>query len=368
MTCRKRYSNRFRDNNKGDVAIVFGVMAVVLVLIIGGAVDLGRWLHTRNHTISAMDSAVLAGGRSLQVNPTDRAGAVAVAKAFYIQNNQSRFTVVNDTIKFAVGDDGQSVVSTGNAYVTTPFLGLINIHVLPVLDEAGHEHPKSEFGVGGRQKLDLEVSLMLDVTASMKGAKLDDLRAAAKDLINIIVDEDQSQSKSRVAIIPTSEGVRVPPAALSRATGVREDILRVTKSHTHPYFGQTMINRTYYLTDCAAERIGSEAFTDASPGPGGYVQSIYSEFQAYECVPERVNEMMPLSDDKAALKAKIEDLVSGGQAAMKQSGVVIFTIGFDLEDDAPARAALADCASDVSKALTAEDGNNLQQAFRAVAL
>lgn len=446
VSCAKSWFAWIKQNNKGDVAILFGVLAVVLVLMIGGAVDFGRWLHARNQTIAAMDSAVLAGGRSLQVDPSDQFGAITAAQAFYNQNVQSRSTVVNDTIGFVVGDDGKSVISFGNAYVTTPFLGVANIHHLAILDETGDEHPKSEVGVGGRSKKNIELSLMLDVTGSMEGTRLADLKEAATDLVNIIVEHDQSQSKSRIAMIPTSEGVRLPSSALAMATGVRPDSLSVSESHLHPYLGLTTINRTYFLTDCIGERMGSDAFTDVMPGPGNYVVSVYKPHSSRACLPVATNELMPLSDNKSDLITAIGNLSAGGEAAvhvgvawswyaispnwngvwssnrnyassygaantqkiavlmtdgefntqysdagiavdgdeapsgssltqvvslctaMKEAGVLIYTVSFDLDEGSEAHAAMMQCANDVSKVFTADDGDDLKQAMRAVAL
>ena len=56
-------------------------MGVVLMLAIGAAVDMGRWLHARDQTVAAIDAAVLAGGRALQTNGADKAGAVAAAQS-----------------------------------------------------------------------------------------------------------------------------------------------------------------------------------------------------------------------------------------------------------------------------------------------
>jgi len=50
-------------NRSGNVAILFGLIAVVLMLTIGAAVDIGRWLNARDQTLAAIDSAVLAGAR-----------------------------------------------------------------------------------------------------------------------------------------------------------------------------------------------------------------------------------------------------------------------------------------------------------------
>jgi Flp pilus assembly protein TadG len=59
----------FRSDQSGNVAMVFGLMAIVLMVAIGAAIDIGRWLHARDQTVTAVDAAVLAGGRQLQITP-----------------------------------------------------------------------------------------------------------------------------------------------------------------------------------------------------------------------------------------------------------------------------------------------------------
>ncbi len=73
--------------------------------------------------------------------------------------------------------------------------------------------------------------MMLDVTGSMAGQKLQDLKDAAKDLIDIVVWEDQSKFTSKVALVPFSEDVRLPTtSALNKARGTG---LAATKTRHH---------------------------------------------------------------------------------------------------------------------------------------
>src|SRR5262245_53917594 len=100
---------KFCSDERGNVAMIFGLIAVVLLLAIGAAIDVGRWLHARDQTAAAIDAAVLAGGRALQVNSTDKSGAIAAAQKYYDQNVVTRLPVVNDSVSFAVADDGMSI-------------------------------------------------------------------------------------------------------------------------------------------------------------------------------------------------------------------------------------------------------------------
>jgi len=305
----KRRLARWRHDRSGNVAIVFALMAVVLMLAVGAAVDIGRWLHARDQTVSAVDAAVLAAGRYLQTNSTDTAGAVAAAQQFYAQNVTTRLPVINDTVSFAVNTDGMSVVASGNAYIKTPFLQLANISQLPLIPGSQAQLAQAQLAVGGNGGQNLEVSMMLDITGSMAGQKLSDLQASASDLVNIIVWTDQSQYTSKVAIVPFTEDIRLPTTtAINTARGSSLPSTRKV--------GGT----TYYLSDCVVERIGTQKYTDAAPTTNQYVMGHYTSTSATingtkkgVCVVP--SPVQPLTSDKTALLNAINGLQAGGGTA-----------------------------------------------------
>lgn len=51
--------------------------------------------------------------------------------------------------------------------------------------------------------------MMLDITGSMDGSKIRDLKDAAKDLIDIVL--IQETRKSRIALVPFSEPINIEP-------------------------------------------------------------------------------------------------------------------------------------------------------------
>ena len=201
---------RLQADRSGNVAIVFALMAIVLMPAVGAAVDIGRWLHARDQTQGAADAAVLAGGRWLQTNSTDTAGAIAAAQNFYKQEVATRLPVLNDSISFAVSSDGQTVYANGTAYIKTPFLQFAGISQLPIIPLGQQPVAQATLAVGGNGGQNLEVAMMLDITGSMAGQKLSDLQTSATDLVNIIVWSDQSQFTSKVAIVPFTEDIRLP--------------------------------------------------------------------------------------------------------------------------------------------------------------
>ncbi len=293
---------RFGADRSGNVAVMFAMIAVVLMLAIGAAVDISRWLHARDQTIAAMDAAVLAGGRSLQVNSVDTAAAVAAARNFYTQNVSNRLPVTDDTVTFAVADGGKAMTATGSAYIKTPFLQFINIDKLPLLNVT---EARAERKIGNK-----EVSVMLDITGSMQGQKLTDLKAAATDLINIMLPAGETSHSAKVALVPFSEDIRLPTSSalnLARGSGLPD---KKTITSGYGWFQQST---DYYLSDCVVERTGSDKYTDAAPGSGKYVMGHYTQNYTSSgwgwntqrkgvCTVPSGSEVMPLSSDATALK------------------------------------------------------------------
>jgi Flp pilus assembly protein TadG len=293
----------FAGDARGDVAILFGLMALVLFAMIGLAVDYGRFVNARSQTIAATDAAVLAGARALQTNGGDQAAALKVAQAYYTQATKNRLSLTNDTINFAISDNATAMVTTGNATINTPFMGLAGTSSLPILRKDGSDYSKAVLAVGGNAELNLEISMMLDITGSMKGQKLTDMKSAASDLINIVVWTDQSKYTSKVAIVPFAYDVRLPAAAFTKATG--------SSKTSEP---------------CVVERTGSEKYTDAAPQSGQYVM-VHNEATTSKkhgkttttydptCNLSLSAEALPLTSVKQTLLDKISGLSATGSTA-----------------------------------------------------
>ena len=183
--------NEFKSDQRGSIAVVFAMMSVIMLGVVGGAVDYGRWLSARSKTHNAIDAAVLAGGRVLQLAGMGATEAKAAADKYYSRNKSSALDV--DNTVFSVNNTEISGVTTSS--VKTPFLSLMGINTLPVNITA-----KAIVAAGGSGGSHVEVAMMLDTTGSMGGSKMVDLKAAAKDLVDIVVWADQSEYTSRVAL------------------------------------------------------------------------------------------------------------------------------------------------------------------------
>jgi Flp pilus assembly protein TadG len=325
-----RLASRFRDDTSGNVAVIFALVGVVLMLAIGAAVDVGRWLHARDQTVAAVDAAVLAGGRVLQTNSANESAAIAAAQKYYDENVTSRLPVIDDSVNFAVAPDGMGMTASGTAYIKTPFLQFAAIDKLPLISTSQTDFGKSQIAVGGNGGENIEVALMLDITGSMcnnapgqtqapctSGRKIDAMKDAAKDLVNIIVWQDQSKFTSKVSIVPFSDSVRLPTSAITKALG--SPAMSITKttgsgSNKKTYY----YNRTQY---CVVERAGTNRYTDVAPGANNYAMPIRWEVEASKksnyanCTLDASSEVLPLTNVKQTLIDKIDALGGKGGTA-----------------------------------------------------
>lgn len=293
----------FRKDQSGAVAILFGLMMIPTAIMLGGAVDVSRWLHARHDTIKAIDSAVLAAGRILQTSG-DIQAALDAANQYYASAVADRMGLKVDTVQFVVTNNNTAITAEGQASIDTSFLKLAGINELPLLNTAETEFSEATLAVGGNAGSHVEVSMMLDVTGSMGGQKLQDMKDAAKDLIDIVVWDDQSEFTARVALAPFSAAVNA--GSLGG---------QVLESGPFSKIVNTLSgNRTFYrASNCASERQGVEGLTDAAPTGANQVGQHYHRYGSSYCY--NVQPVTPLSSNKASLKSQIDSYQASGWTA-----------------------------------------------------
>jgi Flp pilus assembly protein TadG len=336
---------RFRDDEAGTVAIIFALTTLIVLSLVGGAIDYGRAVHARYQIQEAVDSAVLAAARVWQ---TEKDIDLAQEKGLMHYNNNKPQTFSSQVSKFTPDFTANTISMEAEGVVPTPFLSLVRYEGYTV-----GAHAQARLDVGQNAGQSVEVSLMLDVTGSMCDpcTKIDDLKAAAKDFIDIVVWADQSEYTSKVAIVPFANTVNVGSAAM--ANNVRGNLRTgscLTSSspcistlsdlqagrlawtagtpptwYRFPKASGSNTN-TYKISDrCVTERTGSAAYTDAAPdswstkvGPGFFSNTNSAGncgSLAVDTADPEKNTIQPLSNDKTMLTRRIDKLATGGGTA-----------------------------------------------------
>lgn len=212
-------ARRLRDDARGNVAMIFGLSLPVLILMTVGGVDIHRASTVRVNLQDALDAAALAAARSSYTDNADinRVGLAALQANLAAYPNVTLLTA--DT-SFVLNSD-QVVVANARANVKTL---VANIFLPPYGQFMDDYLPVGAHSEVNRSSKNLEVALVLDVTGSMAGQKLTDLKSAADDLIDMVVQPLQTPYYSKMSIVPYSVGVNLgsyATAARGSPTGSR---------------------------------------------------------------------------------------------------------------------------------------------------
>jgi Flp pilus assembly protein TadG len=186
-----RFLRRFGGEG-GAVAIWFAVMALPAAVLAFGLIDLNRASVEKRHLQDAIDAATLMAARSTSTTDAQMQTIGAAALAAQMAGS-SDATITGSTFKIV----GTKVTGTATASV---------VPVIANLWLQGNMTIGAEAEVA-RSSNNLEVSIVLDITGSMYGQKLTDLKSAAKDLIDLVVSDTQTPYYSKAALVPFSLGV-----------------------------------------------------------------------------------------------------------------------------------------------------------------
>lgn len=384
-----------KSDRRGSVAILFGLAVIPLMLGIGAAIDYGRGLNMKTRLGHATDAAALAVGSWTDLSEDEVQERV---EAFFAANypEEELGTVVD--IDVVANDATVTIAASGE--VDTTVMRIVGYDKLDVrvVAEVSKERSKIELG------------MMLDVTGSMGGQKMDDLKTAAKDLVDILLADGSGLKKARIGLAPYSAAVNA---------GVYSD----------------GVSDSVSVDGCVFEREGSHAYDDFAPTAGYFLGAMPDPGSPnnwkYGC-PR--SEVLPITDDKTLLRNTIDSYRTGGWTAghlgvawawylispnwssiwpaasspdpysekktlkavilmtdgefntsylngsqnqtsttqaqalcdaMKREEILVYSVAF--QAPASARAALQYCASTASHYFDAQDGDQLRSAFQSIA-
>jgi Flp pilus assembly protein TadG len=302
---------RLGRDRRGSVAIMFGLVTFIVITIVGSAVDYGRALLARDRLQATVDSAVLAAARIWQ---TEQDMDLAEKKAIAHFEAMKPQGVSATLTQLAPDKDMNTMTIDATASIAAPFLSLVlNGEPLRVSARAqarfcvgcrGGSSTGSggTGGYGSNDGYNIEVAMMLDVTGSMAGTKIADLKEAAKDLIKILVWNDQSEYTSRIAVVPFAHTVNAGKKLGKAITYSPADKIKFAfrDGKDRNWYRPKASSGSNPYEYCVSERQGNQAYTDAAPSGNARLPVVYySSSSTSNCKPGA--EVMPLSNDTQAL-------------------------------------------------------------------
>lgn len=198
------FARRVRDDARGNVAMLFGLALPGLILMTLGGVDIHRASTVRINLQDALDAAALAAARSTYTTDTDiqRVG-MASLRANLAAYPEVTLLTAGTTFRLT---EGQTVIADARANVKTL---VANIFLPPYGQFMDDYLPVGAHSEVTRSSKNVEVALVLDITGSMGGQKLTDMKAAAAQLVDIVVQDQQTPWYSKMSLVPYSLGVNL---------------------------------------------------------------------------------------------------------------------------------------------------------------
>lgn len=193
----RAFAGRFLESSSGNTAMIFGLMSVAVIMAGGAAIDVARAVSMKTRLSSALDAAALAVGT--QLNKTEDELEDMAQKYFDANYPEG---ALGETDPVDVDQNGDKISLSVTGRVDTILLRLININEfdLNIANEVT------------RSANNIEVALVLDITGSMcipDCTKLNNLKVAAKDMVDMIVQDVQTPYYTKMAIVPYSSMVNV---------------------------------------------------------------------------------------------------------------------------------------------------------------
>ncbi|MEM9029415.1 MAG: pilus assembly protein TadG-related protein [Pseudomonadota bacterium] len=264
------------------MAILAALTLAVLLLAAGLAMDLGRTVVADTRLSGALDAAALAGAKGLRLQNLSDVEVQRLTRSVFnanMQGNKGATKLYDHGLRVTVDRKNVKVKIDVDAHVPTVLSKVFGIR----------EYNLARSATAVYNNQNIEVAIQLDITGSMCNpcTKLTALQDATNLLVDTLLPDDPTGQRVRVGIVPFSSGVdagRYAPFIVGRFTGWGSCI------------GERLDDAKYQLTDVV-------------PAGEASLRPLWQGF----CPPSA--EVIPLTDDKGALKANITGYVPSGPTA-----------------------------------------------------
>lgn len=198
------FTRRFRDDESGVSAVVFGIGFTALALVAGIAIDYGRLVTDKIRDQRAVDAAVLAASDRLGLEDQDVSGK-ARAEAFYAANRLKNPKSTIEDVKLD-SNTGEVSAKTKTGWQATLLKGLDEF-----FPGIGSDREVSVSATVARGSGTVELALVLDNSGSMSGTSIANLRTAATDLTKTVFAGVEGTDRVMVGVVPFAASVNVGP-------------------------------------------------------------------------------------------------------------------------------------------------------------
>ncbi len=310
----RRVIARFAASRSGNVAAIFAIACIPVIVAMGVAVDYTRAAQTSSAMQDALDAATLALSRRSDLSTLTADQMLSIATAYFNANYHDR-ELKDLALTANYNATGPSVSMSASGKLPTDFMGIVGPQDVPI--------GCSSKTVWGEARL--RVALALDNTGSMASSnKLAALKTATHNLLTQLKNAASTNGDVYVSIIPFVKDVNVSSTNYAEswvkwdgsAYADRDLWNKWNGSCTGNFSNQSNCERYGYTwtpdshatwNGCIMDRDQSYDTTNTAPTTTN-AATLYPAEQ-YSACPAPV---MGLSYDWTALDAKVESMVANG--------------------------------------------------------
>jgi Flp pilus assembly protein TadG len=284
--CKARAISRFA-HDEGGALIIFTLMLFVLMVMMGGmAVDLMRYESTRTSLQQVSDRSVLAAASLRQA--LDREGVV---RDYFAKEGLSGSLIDVDVDDASINFASVSVVAEAPIQ---PFF----MHML------GIDNLNAPAASTAQERItDIEISLVLDISGSMEGDKIDNLKVAAKEFVDTVINSSDP-GRVTVSIVPYNAQVNLGEPL--------EAQFNVAELHSNSYCVE-LPNSVFSSVSLST---GTSLVHNGHFDPYSDSTVRGANNMLFHCPTEAGNTVTPLSDNIVYLQGRIDALSEGGNTSI----------------------------------------------------
>ena len=296
-------------NREGNVAIILAIAIVPILVLVGIAIDLQNTNTSRQFLQYTMDNAVIAGSREMQ------AGKSQAEIANYINDfvdgvvKAKNYAVSCKPVEVNFSKGTQDINATIKCQQETTLTELIGYHYLEFTIVSG-----STYGIGN-----VDVMFVFDVSGSMGTSKMRALKDAAYDAVDVLLPKNPEANLGKVRLGMASYSTMADAGDYFTAVTNEQPKRTYTTCISSNRNGCKKWSSYTVNNTCVKERLGSQALTDADPGPNEWIEAAeavynpyYRRWEEQSCNP---TPPLPLTDDRDDLYDYIDDLRASGNTA-----------------------------------------------------
>ncbi|MEP9387473.1 TadE/TadG family type IV pilus assembly protein [Mesorhizobium sp. KR9-304] len=307
----------FGGNRSGSFAIMTAAIMAVLALSAGYAVNIAQLYNVRSNLRQALDAAVTSTARDITTGIIEVDDARVWVELFLKANGDPSMMDGDRIVLDQLTVDKISGTVEASAHVDVAIY-------FPLFGASNERRVRGESAALYSDKK-IEVAMMLDVTDSMSGSKISDLKDAASNAVDALTKgQNKANPRVRIALVPYSDGVNVGALA--------KDVVFVEKAGAWDLpppidakKAEINANTGTQTDNCATERKDENLkadFSDDAPDAkrtrniNGKDRDYYAKVNR----DDRLNScakavLKPLSPDADALKKQIKGFSVAGYTA-----------------------------------------------------